>query len=207
MTVQKVYIVSSPSGCGKTTVIDAILKKFDHVGRAITSTTRPPRDGECHGIDYFFLSRSSFREGLQRGDFIESTRRYNHDYGLSRSSIQDIHDEKKDVILNIDWQGMHALRAIYARRLTSFFLWSPSLHSLKDRLVKRGLDAHSVIQQRLDCARSDAQNWYHYDHVLINDNLYETVQEMADIINGASHITNKQKIQNLVSSFEEEDFD
>ena len=137
---------------------------------------------------------------------MESTKRYGHCYGLSRSSIQDIHNNAHDVILNVDWQGMHSLRKIYGDDLINFFLLPPSLQALKDRLLGRNLDSNEVVKQRLACAKSDAQNWHHYDHVLVNDHLPDTIQTMTDIIKGSSYTTDKKEIQKLVSSFKKKDF-
>ena len=205
MKKQKIYVVSSPSGCGKTTVVQMLCERTPSIKRAVTSTTRSPRSGEIQGKDYFFLEKPAFQDRVQQGGFIETTERYGHYYGLSCHSIQSIHDSQCDVIVNVDWQGLHSLRRIYGHHVISFFLLPPSLQVLKNRLITRNLDSIPVIKHRLDCARSDAQNWHYYDHVLVNDHLMETVQTMTGIIEGDKYITNKKEIQKHVSFFDQED--
>lgn len=184
-----------------------LCERIPFIKRAVTSTTRLPRLGEVHGKDYFFLEKSGFQDKVQEGGFVETTERYGHYYGLSYHSMQCIHDSQCDVIVNVDWQGLHSLRQIYGHHVISFFLLPPSLKVLKNRLITRNLDSMSVIKHRLDSARSDAENWHHYDHVLVNDQLMATVQTMTGIIKGDKYTTNKKEIEQHVSFFDQEDCD
>ena len=202
----QIFVVSAPSGCGKTTVIDALSHQCPTVHRAITTTTRPPRPGEVHGKDYFFLSKDAFQKGLEKNAFVEHTRRYDHFYGVSRSSIDAVLAQGHNLILNIDWVGLASIRTLYPGASTSIFLLPPSLQALKDRLTHRNSDDAATIQQRMRCAQDDTLHWTHYDHIVINDILVNTVNTVVSIINGTPYTTDRTHIDRFVTQLQGQTF-
>ncbi|MBN1154038.1 guanylate kinase [candidate division KSB1 bacterium] len=177
-------ILSSPSGGGKTTVIQRLLKtnEFDFK-YSISATTRQPRPGEIDGIDYFFLSEHQFREKIDRNDFIEWERVHDYYYGTPRDQIESWLNEDKVVLLDIDVQGGLRIRQEYAENSVTIFIAPPSVDELIRRLRNRKTDSHGEIEKRLRRVPLEMERGKQFDHVIVNNDLEVTIAEVIRVIN------------------------
>jgi guanylate kinase len=176
----KLFVVSAPSGAGKTTIIREVLDRFGELSYSISHTTRPPRKGETHGKDYFFTDEDDFRKLIDDGLMLEWATVHGNFYGTSRAFVDARLEKGKSIILDIDVQGG---RQIMDTRLAmvSVFIMPPSLEVLEKRLTARNTDSDEVIRKRLDNAREEIEQRSFYDHVVINDNLDEAVEALCRI--------------------------
>ncbi len=185
---QLLVIISAPSGGGKTTVCQQVLAARPDMTRAVTCTTRAPREGERDGVDYYFLDAASFLKRVQAGNFLEHATVYGHSYGTLKAEVLGKLRQGKDVLLNVDVQGAATIRAKAAedpelrRALISVFLTPPSMAVLEQRLRRRGTDAEAVIQKRLSVARQEIAQWKHFDYLLISGTISEDLARMQAII-------------------------
>jgi guanylate kinase len=190
-------IISAPSGAGKTTVCQQLLAARQDMTRAITCTTRPPREGEQDGIDYYFLDADSFLKRVQAGNFLEHASVYGHSYGTLKSEVLGKLRQGKDVLLNVDVQGAATIRdkaqedPELKRALVSVFLTPQSLAQLETRLRKRGTDAPAVIQKRLGVARQEIGQWKHFDYLLISGTIPEDLRRMLTIVEAEKMRSNR----------------
>ena len=181
-------LISAPSGGGKTTLCKQLLIARPEMTRAVTCTTRVPRDGEKDGVDYIFLDAASFLKRVQAGNFLEHATVYGHSYGTLKSEVLGKLRLGKDVLLNVDVQGAAAIRECATedpelkRALFSVFLTPASLVTLEQRLRNRGSDAPAVIQKRLGVARQEIAQWKHFDYLLISTSVQEDLRRMLAII-------------------------
>lgn len=175
------FILSAPSGAGKTTVCEALLKELPDLRRAVTTTTRPPRTGEVNGVDYFFLSREEFQDKLKAGRFLESAVIYDNYYGSGRDYIEAELDAGRDVILVVDVQGAQSIQETGVQAIYIFLL-PPSLDVLKARLVDRKTDSPEVVMKRSAQAREEISQYKGYDYCVINDDLPVAVEDIKAII-------------------------
>ena len=175
------FIVTAPSGAGKTSLVDAILKRCDEICVSISYTTRLPRDNEAHGIDYYFTSLKQFEEMRDRDEFFESAEVYGNFYGTSASWIQSKLEEGIDVILEIDWQGARQARKLNSKS-TSLFIVQPSVETLEKRLKARGQDDNSIIERRMNQATEELSYAKEADYVVINDQFDVALEEILAII-------------------------
>jgi guanylate kinase len=181
-------VISAPSGGGKTTLCQQLLAVRPDMARAITCTTRAPRPGEGHGVDYYFLDTTSFHQRAQAGDFLEHATVHGNSYGTLKSEVADKLRQGRDVLLNIDVQGAATVRqraqadAGLKRALVSVFLMPPSLAVLEERLSKRGTDAPAVIASRLGAARQEMAHWIHFDYVMTSGTIAEDLRRALAIV-------------------------
>src|SRR5215469_10912142 len=167
-------LISAPSGAGKTTLVNLLLKAQRQMTRAITCTTRPPRPGEKNGVDYYFLKAADFLKRLQAGNFIEHATVYGHSYGLLKSELLKKLRAGRDVLLNVDVQGATTIRAQaeneseLRRALVTIFLTTATMDVLAQRLKKRGADAEAIIQKRLAVAHQEIAQWKNFDYLVIS---------------------------------------
>lgn len=173
-------IVSSPSGAGKTTVVNAVLKRDKTVARVITATTRAPRTGEQNGVDYHFWTIKEFEQAIKKGEMLEWAQVHTHYYGIPKKSVQDLLEKGVCPILVIDVQGARTVCKEYPDAATVFIV-PPSLQELKNRILGRN-DNTQDIEIRLETAKKEMQELDHYDYALLNDNLDEAVEKMAGIV-------------------------
>jgi guanylate kinase len=182
------FVISAPSGGGKTTLCQQLLATRKDMTRAITCTTRPARAGEKDAVDYYFLDASTFLRRVQAGHFLEHATVYGNSYGTLRSEVLDKLRSGKDVLLNIDVQGAASVRDCVQgddelkRAFVSVFLTPPTLEILETRLKKRGQDAPSVIQKRLSVARQEIAQWKHFDYLIISTTIEEDLRRMVAVI-------------------------
>lgn len=175
------FVVTAPSGAGKTTICDTVISRIDRLRYSISATTRPSRKGETDGKDYFFLSREEFEKGIDEDRFLEHAEVYGNYYGTPKEFIFEQLRAGCDIILDIDVQGALALKE---RKLPAVYLFivPPSLEELKNRLVKRGTDSEEVIARRFAQARSEMGFISRYNYCIINDRLEEAVEDMLAVI-------------------------
>jgi guanylate kinase len=181
-------LISAPSGGGKTTLCQQLLAARPDMTRAVTCTTRPPRQGERDGIDYYFLDAASFLKRAEAGNFLEHATVHGNSYGTLKSEVLGKLRQGKDVLLNVDVQGAAAIRhkaqedPELKQALISIFLTPPSFAILEERLRKRGTDAPAVIQKRLSVARQEIAQWKHFDYLLISGTVSEDLRRALAIV-------------------------
>jgi guanylate kinase len=179
VTVQgSLFVVSAPSGAGKTTLCNAIIKNIDRIAFSISYTTRKPRPGEVDGVDYYFVDEGVFREMIEKGEFAEWANVHGNLYGTSRRVIEDIMNSGMDVLLDIDIQGAKQIKALYPSAVLVFIM-PPSFEELQKRLITRGAEN---LDGRLKRAFEEIREYYFYDYVIINDNLEKALKELSSII-------------------------
>ncbi len=181
-------LISAPSGGGKTTLCRQLLAAQPGMTRAVTCTTRPPREGEQDGVDYYFLDAASFLKRVQAGNFLEHAIVHGNSYGTLKAEVLGKLRHGKDVLLNVDVQGAATIRdrakeyPELKQALVSVFLTPPSLSILEERLRKRGTDSPAVIQKRLSVARQEIAQWKHFDYLLISTSIGEDLRRMLAIV-------------------------
>jgi guanylate kinase len=182
------FVLSSPSGGGKTTVVRQLLRRIPKLARSISVTTRDRRRGERSGRDYIFVSQAMFRRWKQRKAFLESACVHTHYYGTPRQRVERLLARGYDVIVTIDVQGAAMIRHRDASSI-SIFLMPPSWTTLAQRLQRRGTDDPRTVAQRLRVARHEVREARHYDFIVVNNRLVQTVHDVSSIIYAERHRT------------------
>ncbi len=177
----RLYIVSGPSGAGKTTLCRTVLEHFGDMGYSISHTTRAPRGKEKDGVDYFFIPKADFLRGISEGRWAEWAEVHNNFYGTARDLLEKRLARGRDVLLDIDVQGMDQIVRNYPESVT-IFIMPPSLEALRTRMDERGTDTPVVIEKRLRNAVLEIAAKDRYQHVIVNDQLPEAVRRVIDII-------------------------
>jgi guanylate kinase len=175
------FVVSAPSGTGKTTLCRAMTQVFPGLGYSISYTTRPPRPGDENGRDYYFISPAEFQERIDRNYFAEWAEIYGCRYGTSRSLLEKIRGEGRDVILDIDGQGARQLREQDLGGIFIFLL-PPSLAELRRRLSLRGTEGKAAMQERLRTAQIEMSEARGYDYLIVNDDLEKAKDRLKAVI-------------------------
>jgi guanylate kinase len=175
------FIVSSPSGGGKTSLVKALLEAEPDVRLSISHTTRPPRAGETDGRDYHFVPLESFQRMLNAGEFLESAEIYGNRYGTSQKWIEGERAAGRDVLLEIDWQGAQQVRRLMPGTVSVFVL-PPSLEVLESRLKGRGQDSAEVVARRMTAAREEMSHAAEYDYVIINEDFSRAALDLRSIV-------------------------
>ena len=196
----KLFVISAPSGAGKTTLVKRIIAARPDLKFSISYTTRQKRIGEQNGVDYFFLSRDEFETMRTEGAFLEHAEVFGNFYGTGKQQVNDLCAAGKDVLLEIDWQGAQQVMA-NDPDCTSIFILPPSTEELERRLRGRATDSEEVIQRRLGEAVDDISHWTEFDHVVINTDLDLAVTELLAILSGNSEATrtDRPKIRERVA--------
>ena len=177
-------IITAPSGAGKSSLINATLKVDASLERSISHTTRPPRPGEQHGREYYFVDEREFLEMLGRGEFLESALVHGNRYGTSHAVIRDALAHGHDLILEIDWQGAQQVRRLMPETL-GIFIHPPSIAELERRMRTRAQDSEQVIRGRLAAAHEELSHLAEFEYVIINNNFDEATQDLLAIIRAA----------------------
>ena len=175
------FIVSAPSGAGKTSLVHALLNINPEINLSVSYTTRSPRPGERDGKDYHFVSRETFVIMMKRGEFLESAEVYGNLYGTSQTWISQEIAKGRDILLEIDWQGAAQVRRMFPDGI-SIFILPPSMEALEQRLKGRGKDNDEVITRRMAAVREDTTHVAEFDYVIINDNLNEALRELNAVV-------------------------
>ena len=186
MNTGHLYVISAPSGTGKTSLVKALIEKDPSIRLSVSTTTREPRAGEVNGRDYFFVKKEDFNRQKNENEFLEWAFVYGNFYGTSASLVKNSIERGEKVLLEIDWQGAFQIKQRYDRLMfTLIFIVPPSLEILKERLQKRGQDKISVIEERLAAAREELAKSRDFDYVIINDNFETAVSELYRIVNSS----------------------
>jgi len=180
MSESNLYIVSAPSGAGKTSILAQVRAQLASVSVAVSHTTRAPREGELDGIHYHFVSEQIFLEMAENHAFVEYANVFDNYYGTSKAAIESLLEANQQVVLEIDWQGARQVRAIYPQA-RSIFILPPSIEILEQRLQERGKDSAEVIANRMQQAREEVSHYDEYDYLLINDDLDLALERMMKL--------------------------
>jgi len=175
------YIVSAPSGAGKTSLVKSLLESEPEVRLSVSHTTRPPRPGEVNGRSYHFVALADFQRMLEAGEFLESAVIYGNHYGTSQKWIDRERAEGRDVLLEIDWQGAQQVRKLM-KAVVSVFIMPPSPAALEARLKGRGQDSAESIARRLAAARDEMSHASEYDYVIINEDFSRAALDLRSIV-------------------------
>lgn len=187
----RLFIVSAPSGAGKTTLCQKIIKKHPHIKFSVSYTTRKPRKGEINDIDYTFIDREEFNRMVSEGKFLEWAEVHGEFYGTSQERIKSLIDKGFDVILDIDTQGALQLKE-KGQKGVFIFILPPSMEALKQRLTQRMTDSQEQIMRRLKRAIEEIKTYNLYDYVIINNILEDSIKEFEAIV-----ISNRLKTENI----------
>jgi len=181
MNKGKLYIISAPSGAGKTSLIKKLLPQVDDLIVSISHTTRAQREGEQNGVDYFFTSVDTFKKEIEQGRFLEYAQVFDNFYGTAQSTVEAKLSAGIDVILEIDWQGAEQIRRLLPDTRTIFIL-PPSTEVLRERLQGRGQDSEAIINRRMQDAVTEMSHYAEYDYLVVNDDFDTALQELQAII-------------------------
>ena len=176
------FVLSSPSGAGKTTISKMMLQQDPDIALSISATTRSPRPGEKDGIDYHFVDVDTFKQMAADGEFLEWAHVFGHRYGTPRARVEELLDAGKDVLFDIDWQGAQQLYQEAGPDVVRVFVLPPTMDELERRLRARNTDSDEVIASRMARAANEISHWDGYDYVLINDNVDDCYGEVKAIL-------------------------
>lgn len=177
----KLFVITAPSGAGKTSLIDAVMRDDPTLSVSVSYTTRQPRPGEKNGVDYHFVDRPAFEAMERRGEFLESAEVHGNRYGTSRKVILEAVERGEDLILEIDWQGAQQVRRLYPGCIGIFIL-PPSIEELERRMRARGQDSEEVIRRRLQNAREELEHAGEFKYAIINKDFETARHELAEIL-------------------------
>lgn len=188
-----IFVVTAPSGAGKTTLVAALLAADKQIQLSVSYTTRAPRDGEIPGVHYHFVDRTSFDQLKARGDFLEWAEVYGNGYATSERWIREQLSTGRDILLEIDWQGAQQVRKVFPEAVGIFIL-PPSVETLEERLRRRGKDSEEVIQNRMAIVRSEIDHVAEFDYVIINEELDLAIHDLISIVR-AERVRTKKQLQ------------
>ena len=195
----QLYIISAPSGAGKSSLLHALIKQLPNVKLSVSTTTRAPRPGEEDGVHYNFISVEEFEQQVQQQAFYEHAKVFDNYYGTSKPWVQQQLDAGFDVILEIDWQGAQQMRQV-VDDLLSVFILPPTIAELEKRLRLRGQDNEEVIQRRMQDAKSEISHFNEYDYIIINDEFEQAVNEIQAVFLSNRLTLNQQQHHPLLKS-------
>jgi guanylate kinase len=175
-------VLSSPSGAGKTTLSRQLLTNDSLIQLSVSCTTRDRRPSEKDGVDYKFIDTASFRGMVERGEFLEHARVFDHYYGTPRQPVEAALNAGRDVLFDIDWQGTQQIREKAREDLVSVFILPPSTRDLERRLISRAQDSPETVQRRMSKAAEEMSHWAEYDYVVINRDIATSLMELKSIL-------------------------
>jgi guanylate kinase len=175
------FVITAPSGAGKTSLIKALLEQEPGLTLSTSYTTRKPRPGEQNGREYHFVDEPTFVAMQQRGEFLESAEVHGNRYGTSKQTISETLEKGLDLVLEIDWQGARQVRALYPD-CVGIFILPPSMEELERRLRSRAQDAEAVIERRLASAQAEIEHAREFKYAIINKDFDTARQELARIV-------------------------
>ncbi|MCM0614335.1 guanylate kinase [Marinobacter sediminum] len=175
------YVISAPSGAGKTSLVAEMLRNDKKLGVSVSHTTRPMRDGESDGVNYHFVSREAFESMIARGDFLEHADVFGNYYGTSHVWVRETLAKGEDVILEIDWQGAAQVRRLMPE-CVGIFIVPPSTAILRERLTGRGTDAPEVVERRLAEAADECRHAVEFDYLVVNDRFDVALADLLAIV-------------------------
>lgn len=195
-------VVSGPSGAGKGTICKALLNKNDKIKLSVSATTRKPRNGEVHGVNYFFIEKEEFTRMVENGEFLEHAQIYDNFYGTPKAAIIECLEKGQDVILEIEMQGARQIKEVYPEGVFIFVL-PPSLEELKSRIVGRGTETQEEIEKRFSCAFEEINQIVNYDYFIVNEDIEKSVNDVEAIILSEKNKVTRYK-NNIIDKFKEE---
>jgi guanylate kinase len=175
-------VLSSPSGAGKTTLSRQLLENDSQIRLSISCTTRERRPGEVDGVDYRFVDTATFRGMLERGEFLEHARVFDHYYGTPRPPVEAALDAGGDMLFDIDWQGTQQLKEKGRDDLVTVFILPPSTYELEKRLITRAQDSPDIVARRMAEAADEMSHWAEYDYVIINRDIATSLIQLKSIL-------------------------
>ena len=201
MNLGKLFIITAPSGAGKTTLVHALVSQDKNLCVSISHTTRPARVGEENGVNYHFIEKSEFTTRLSEGDFLESAEVYGYHYGTSQLWVSEQLNKGLDVILEIDWQGAQQIRKLYPDTC-SIFILPPSIEALTERLTERAQDDSETIDNRMQQAQGVMEHVAEANFVVVNDDFQAALQDIRAIIRSQRLVVTSQQrnLSELLSS-------
>jgi guanylate kinase len=196
------FIVSAPSGAGKTTLVERLVQVLPNLRMSRSYTSRPARDGEHDGVDYNFISRTEFERRIKDCEFLEWADLFGNLYGTGAADVEKILNAGQDAVLVIDVQGARQVKARGVDH-SAIFVMPPSFQALERRLRGRSKDSEEQMQRRLDTARAEASSYIDYDYVVVNDELEATVVRLQEIIAAERSRTHRMKpvVEDIIKSF------
>ncbi len=195
------FVVSAPSGAGKTSLVHGLIAGLDNISVSISHTTRGQRPGEVDGKDYFFVDQAEFKGLLNNGEFLEYAKVFDHYYGTAKSTVDRTLDQGRDLILEIDWQGAMQIRQKIID-VTSIFILPPSELALVQRLRDRGQDDENIITRRMHDARAEMSHYSEYDYLIVNDEFDTALAELKSVVM-AKRLATKNRESALVDLINE----
>lgn len=180
-TAGTLFVVAAPSGAGKSTLVNALLEKEPAISLSISHTTRPPRVGEQYGRHYYFVERQAFEREVAEGVFLEHAEVHGNLYGTSRTTVDGLLGQSRDVLLEIDWQGARQIRRSKPD-CVSVFILPPSRPELERRLRGRGSDSAEVIERRLHNSREEIAHAHEFDYIVVNDRFEDALSDLQAIV-------------------------
>ena len=196
------FVLSSPSGTGKTTLTKKIAENNKNFTISISHTTRKPRPNEINGKDYYFVSKEEFKNLLKKDNFFEHAAIFDNWYGTSRKPVLELLSLGKDVLFDIDWQGTKQLNKIENLSLVTFFILPPNLKTLKERLLNRHEGQDQIVNKRMNKFNEEVSHWNEYNYVVINDNLEKCYEKILKIMElekkGLSYEQNLTEIEKKI---------
>ena len=177
----QLFVVSAPSGAGKTSLVNALIEATDGISASVSHTTRGQRPGETEGEDYFFVDPARFQQMVADDEFLEHAEVFGNLYGTSKAQIRRTLDSGLDLVLEIDWQGARSVRALYPETVCVFIL-PPSEATLRERLVGRGRDDPATIEARMQQAMSEMSHFPEYEYLLVNDDFAVALEGLRAIV-------------------------
>jgi guanylate kinase len=176
------FVISSPSGAGKTTLARALLLSDHNLVMSVSVTTRNKREQEQHGTDYFFINRNEFDSLVKNDELLEHAHVFDEYYGTPKKLVMDNLNQGIDVLFDIDWQGTSQLASKAPSELVSVFILPPSMKELESRLKKRAQDSEEVVQKRMAKAHIEISHWQSYDYVIINYDIADSLKKISSIL-------------------------
>lgn len=178
--MSKIFVVSAPSGAGKTTVVRNVVKKFPEIVFSISATTRAKRDFETEGVDYFFMSEVEFKEKIEADEFIEWETFYGYYYGTLKSFVNSETKKGNSVLLEVDVKGALKIKEVFPQAVT-IFIMPPSIEELRNRLIKRKTESESDLQKRFERAKMEIEFEKHFQYKVVNDDIENAREKVFNI--------------------------
>ncbi len=199
MSKGTLYIISAPSGAGKTSLVKALIGDAEHIVVSVSHTTRAMREGEKNGVDYHFIDKDGFLSMVESGAFLEHAKVFDNYYGTSQQHVEQQLLQGYDVILEIDWQGARQVRKQFADA-QSIFILPPSKQALNERLQNRGQDDDEIINRRMKDAVNEMSHYAEFDFIVVNDDFKIALDELGSIFktNRLRQLQQERKLENLL---------
>jgi guanylate kinase len=188
------FIISAPSGAGKTSLVKALIESIPGLTVSISHTTRGQRPGETHGLNYYFTAKEEFHRMVEHHEFLEHAQVFGYCYGTSKKWVQETLANGLDVILEIDWQGSQQIRSLFPKCISVFIL-PPSVKDLYERLTKRNQDNAEIIKNRMSDVHESTRHTKEYDYIIVNDDFDTALNDLATIVRAKRLVKERQLVK------------